>query len=39
MLQFIYFIKDEVMEKAPKQPTTPIEHTQSKQPNIKHNVN
>jgi hypothetical protein len=30
MLTFIYFIKDEVMDKAPKQPTTPIKHTQSK---------
>jgi hypothetical protein len=31
MLPFIYFKKDEVMDKAPKQPMTPIEHTQSKQ--------
>jgi hypothetical protein len=30
MLPFIYFIKDEVMDKVPKQPTTPIEHTKSK---------
>jgi hypothetical protein len=36
---FIYFIKDEVMDKVPKQPMTAIEHThtQEKQ-NIKHNV-
>jgi hypothetical protein len=38
MLSFIYFIKDKVMDKVPKQPTTPIEHTQSKHTNIKHNV-
>jgi hypothetical protein len=30
MLPFIYFIKDEVVDKAPKQPMTPIKHTQSK---------
>jgi hypothetical protein len=27
---FIYLIKDEVMDKVPKQPTNPIEHTQTK---------
>jgi hypothetical protein len=31
MLRFIYFIKDEVMDKVTKQSTTLIEHTQSKQ--------
>jgi hypothetical protein len=31
MLPFIYFIKDEVVDKVLKQPMTPIEHTQSKQ--------
>jgi hypothetical protein len=28
MLPFIYFIKDEVVDKAPRQPMTPIEHTE-----------
>jgi hypothetical protein len=39
MLSFIYFIKDEVMDQAPKQPTTPIEHTQSKQSKDQLNMN
>jgi hypothetical protein len=39
MLPFIYFIKDEVVDKAPKQSTTPIEHTIKRKPNIKLNVN
>jgi hypothetical protein len=30
MLPFIYFIKDEVVDKMLKQPMTQIEHTQSK---------
>jgi hypothetical protein len=30
MMPFIYFIKYEVVDKALKQPMTPIEHTQSK---------
>jgi hypothetical protein len=39
MLPFIYFIKDEVVHKVLKQPTTPIEHTQSKQSKHQLNVN
>jgi hypothetical protein len=35
---FIYLIKDEVMDKVPKQPMTPIEHIQTRQTNIKHDV-
>jgi hypothetical protein len=27
MMPFIYFVKDEVMDRAPKRPTTPIKHT------------
>jgi hypothetical protein len=31
MLPFIYFVKDEVVDKAPRQPMNPIKHTRPKQ--------
>jgi hypothetical protein len=39
MLPFIYFIKDEVVDKVLKQPMTIIERTQSNKANIKLNAN